>query len=86
MTNMYFEDLVYDAVKETLKDVIIKEITNQKTLIKKILKDEFNKEGLTYMIKDMIKYDDVLADKMREISVEYFEKEIDNIFNKIIDK
>jgi hypothetical protein len=33
-----------------------------------------------------IKYDDVLADKMREIAVEYFEKEIDNIFNKIIDK
>ena len=78
-----FEDLVYEAAKDALKETIIKEINKKKPEIKVILNELFTKESIIETVQDILKYDEILQDNLREIVMQVFDKKIDEIFVNI---
>lgn len=78
-----FEDLVYEAAKDALKETIIKEINKKKPEIKVILNELFTKESIIEIVQDILKYDEILQDNLREIVMQVFDKKIDEIFANI---
>lgn len=78
-----FEDLVYEAAKDALKETIIKEINKKKPEIKVILNELFTKENIIETVQDILKYDEILQDNLREIVMQVFDKKIDEIFANI---
>lgn len=78
-----FEDLVYEAAKDALKETIMKEINKKKPEIKVILNELFTKENIIETAQDILKYDEILQDNLREIVMQVFDKKIDEIFANI---
>lgn len=78
-----FEDLVYEAAKDALKETIMKEINKKKPEIKVILNELFTKENIIEIVQDILKYDEILQDNLREIVMQVFDKKIDEIFANI---
>lgn len=78
-----FEDLVYEAGKDALKETIMKEINKKKPEIKVILNELFTKESIIETVQDILKYDEILQDNLREIVMQVFDKKIDEIFTNI---
>ncbi len=78
-----FEDLVYEAAKDALKETIIKEINKKKPEIKVILNELFTKESIIEIVQDMIKYDESFADAIKEIALDVLIPKLENLLRGI---
>lgn len=81
-----FEDLVYEAAKDVLKETIIKEINKKKPEIKVIVNELFNKQEIIYFVQEMIKYDEDFSDKIKEMALDVIIPKVENLFENIKDK
>lgn len=81
-----FEDLVYEAAKDVLKETIMKEINKKKPEIKLIINELFNKQEIIYFVQEMIKHDDDFADKIKEMALDVIIPKVENLLKNIKDK